>query len=135
MYESFIHYSEEFSHILISNITYQFVGALWYLISIEREDRCWRDATPSGERVALYCEDKSEINYDLVRLLNTSCPFTNPDDITDPKVFNFGIFIDALESGVVETWDFPEKFFYCFWWGLRNLRFVTNTITLYPSSF
>ncbi|EOX95728.1 hypothetical protein QUC31_005189 [Theobroma cacao] len=98
-----------------------FVGALWYLISIEREDRCWRDATPSGERVALYCEDKSEINYDLVRLLNTSCPFTNPDDITDPKVFNFGIFIDALESGVVETWDFPEKFFYCFWWGLRNL--------------
>ena len=37
--------------------------------------------------------------------------------------FNFGIFLDALQSGVVETsTDFPQKFFYCFWWGLRNLR-------------
>ncbi|XP_021279648.1 probable cyclic nucleotide-gated ion channel 10 isoform X2 [Herrania umbratica] len=98
-----------------------FFGALWYLISVEREDRCWRDAIPSGERGALYCEENLEINDTLVSMLNTSCPFINPDDIKDPKEFNFGIFFDALESGVVETWDFPEKFFYCFWWGLRNL--------------
>ncbi|CAJ1974374.1 unnamed protein product [Sphenostylis stenocarpa] len=36
-------------------------------------------------------------------------------------LFNFGIFLDALQSGVVESRDFPQKFFYCFWWGLRNL--------------
>ncbi|GMN44440.1 hypothetical protein TIFTF001_013629 [Ficus carica] len=29
---------------------------------------------------------------------------------------------NALQSGVVESsTDFPQKFFYCFWWGLRNL--------------
>ncbi|OWM70388.1 hypothetical protein CDL15_Pgr027344 [Punica granatum] len=47
--------------------------------------------------------------------------FGHPDDITNSTVFNFGIFIDALQSDVVEKKDFPRKFFYCFWWGLRNL--------------
>ncbi|GLT53352.1 hypothetical protein SLA2020_266300 [Shorea laevis] len=42
---------------------------------------------------------------------------------TDSKytLFDFGIFLDALQSGVVESTDFPQKLFYCFWWGLRNL--------------
>ncbi|XWS35892.1 hypothetical protein CRYUN_Cryun20dG0035800 [Craigia yunnanensis] len=107
-----------FLYMLASHV----VGAFWYLMSIEREDRCWRNAIGSGEKSVLYCEKKSgPINDTLVNLLNTSCPFTNPGDIKDPEVFNFGIFIDALESGVVETGDFPKKFFYCFWWGLRNL--------------
>ncbi|KAH9646549.1 Cyclic nucleotide-gated ion channel 1 [Citrus sinensis] len=39
----------------------------------------------------------------------------------DTKLFNFGIFLGALESGIVESTYFPKKFFYCFWWGLRNL--------------
>ncbi|KAK8570550.1 hypothetical protein V6N13_032167 [Hibiscus sabdariffa] len=100
----------------------QVVGAFWYLISIEREDSCWRNAIGEGEESALYCDKHSTtINTTLVKLLNASCPFINPDDIKDSGAFNFGIFIDALESGVVETWDFPKKFFYCFWWGLRNL--------------
>ena len=107
-------------------MTYQVVGAFLYLISIEREDRCWRNAIGSGEKSVLYCDKNRARNDTLVSWLNTSCPFTNPDDIKDPEVFNFGIFIDALESGVVETGDFPKKFFYCFWWGLRNLRFVNN---------
>ncbi|XVE73721.1 hypothetical protein DITRI_Ditri11bG0141400 [Diplodiscus trichospermus] len=109
-----------FLYMLASHV----VGAFWYLISIEREDSCWRKAIlNNGEERALYCDKNGtkEINATLVSLLNTSCPFIKPDDIKDPEVFNFGIFIDALESGVVETWDFPKKFFYCFWWGLRNL--------------
>ncbi|KAK1578322.1 hypothetical protein Q3G72_029351 [Acer saccharum] len=36
-------------------------------------------------------------------------------------LFDFGIFLDALQSGVVESTYFPTKFFYCFWWGLQNL--------------
>jgi cyclic nucleotide gated channel len=54
--------------------------------------------------------------------LYEACPFIDPDDITDPNVFDFGIFTDALSFGVVESRDFSKKFFYCFWWGLRNLR-------------
>ncbi|CAH8362962.1 unnamed protein product [Eruca vesicaria subsp. sativa] len=97
-------------------------GALWYLISVEREDRCWREACekrPEGcDFRFLYCDENSSVVNDY---LTTSCPFTNPDDITNSTVFNFGIFTDALKSGIVESDDFWKKFFYCFWWGLRNL--------------
>ncbi|XWS76884.1 hypothetical protein CRYUN_Cryun01aG0216300 [Craigia yunnanensis] len=107
-----------FLYMLASHV----VGAFWYLLSIDREDRCWRNTIVSAEESALYCDKNgTTINHSLVSLLNTSCPFINPDDIKDREVFNFGIFFDALESGVVENWDFPKKFFYCFWWGLRNL--------------
>ena len=36
--------------------------------------------------------------------------------------FNYGIFGDAVEKGVVSS-NFIEKYFYCLWWGLQNLRY------------
>lgn len=39
-------------------------------------------------------------------------------------IFNFGIFQDALQSGIVEVMDFPQKFFHSFQWGLQNLRYI-----------
>lgn len=47
------------------------------------------------------------------------CPI-NP---SNAAVFNFGIFLDSLQSGMVGTTKFRRKFLYYFWWGLRNLRF------------
>jgi hypothetical protein len=67
------------------------------------------------------------VNLKLFSILNnsTTCPYKDPDAIIDPTIFNFGIFIDALTSRVVElNTSFHRKFFYCFWWGLRNLRLV-----------
>ncbi|XP_020870174.1 probable cyclic nucleotide-gated ion channel 10 isoform X2 [Arabidopsis lyrata subsp. lyrata] len=96
-------------------------GALWYLISVEREDRCWQEAcekTKGCDKKFLYCENDRTVSNNF---LTTSCPFIDPGDITNSTIFNFGIFTDALKSGVVESHDFWKKFFYCFWWGLRNL--------------
>ncbi|CAN8237703.1 unnamed protein product [Cochlearia groenlandica] len=97
-------------------------GALWYLIAVEREDRCWREACEKRQEGCdfrfLYCDENNNVINDF---LTTSCPFINPDDINNSTVFNFGIFTDALKSGIVESDDFWKKFFYCFWWGLRNL--------------
>ncbi|XP_010522922.1 PREDICTED: putative cyclic nucleotide-gated ion channel 13 [Tarenaya hassleriana] len=97
-------------------------GALWFLISIEREDRCWREECGKREGECqfknLYCDDAHRMSNDF---LKNSCPFINPGDITNSTVFNFGIFNDALKSGIVESRDFWKKFFYCFWWGLRSL--------------
>ncbi|XWS50387.1 hypothetical protein CRYUN_Cryun12cG0083500 [Craigia yunnanensis] len=91
-------------------------GAFWYLFSIEREYSCWKDAcrniTGCNQR-SFYCDDDSSFST----LLNQSCPIQTPNT----TLFNFGIFLNALQSGVVESKDFPEKFFYCFWWGLQNL--------------
>ncbi|KAE8709433.1 putative cyclic nucleotide-gated ion channel 10 [Hibiscus syriacus] len=85
-----------FLYMLASHV----VGAFLYLISIEREDSCWRNAIGEGEESALYCDNHTtNVNTTSVKLLNASCPFINPDDIKDSEAFNFGIFINALESG------------------------------------
>ncbi|XP_076930305.1 cyclic nucleotide-gated ion channel 1-like [Bidens hawaiensis] len=99
-------------------------GAFWYLFSIERETTCWRRAcgnitaslnTSISECVhsSFYCEDATH----NVAYLNASCPIVEMDN----PPYDFGIFLPALQSGVVNSTDFPQKFFYCFWWGLQNL--------------
>ncbi|XVE58392.1 hypothetical protein DITRI_Ditri04bG0166200 [Diplodiscus trichospermus] len=93
-------------------------GAFWYLFSIEREYTCWKDACGNNTNYtncthSLYCDDGPSFST----FLNQSCPIQT----ANTTLFNFGIFLEALQSGVVESKDFPEKFFYCFWWGLQNL--------------
>lgn len=107
------------------NLLIQVFGAFWYLISVEREDRCWQEACQKRKCNIkdLYCDTDPNARNDF---LTTSCPFLDPGEITNSTTFNFGIFTDALKSGVVESHDFWKKFFYCFWWGLRNLRFETH---------
>ncbi|KAJ0250119.1 Ion transport domain-containing protein [Hirschfeldia incana] len=99
-------------------------GAFWYVSSVEKLNKCWRLACPDLPGCNLkfqYCgrEGGNNIPYGL----NISCPLIEPDQITNSSVFNFGMYIDALKSGIVEVNpdDFPRKFFYCFWWGLRNI--------------
>ena len=49
-----------------------------------------------------------------VTFLNDSCPI-NPPNATS---FDFAIFLDALDSGVPESKNFPLNLFYCFRRGL-----------------
>ncbi|KAK7845222.1 cyclic nucleotide-gated ion channel 1 [Quercus suber] len=96
------------------------LGALWYLLSIERETACWLIACqkqPGCVGSSFNCDDQSLGNRTF---LTDSCPINTPNTTDMP--FDFGIFRDALQSGVVHSKDFPQKFFRCFWWGLRNLR-------------
>lgn len=97
-------------------------GALWYLFSIGRNDNCWRKACKENLICAyeyLYCDKYQASNNSFVR---DACPPINMDSIDDfTKVFDFGIFADAVKSGVLESKDFTRKYLYCFWWGLRNL--------------
>ncbi|KAL0373804.1 UNVERIFIED_CONTAM: putative cyclic nucleotide-gated ion channel 10 [Sesamum radiatum] len=95
-------------------------GSFWYLITIERKDRCWRMACGDHDGCKLkdlYCgDDRGDTSF-----LNSSCPLLEPNEIKSPADFDFGIFLDALQSHVAEHRDFPRKLSYCFWWGLRNL--------------
>ncbi|KAF9667380.1 hypothetical protein SADUNF_Sadunf15G0017000 [Salix dunnii] len=102
-----------FLYMLASHV----LGAFWYLFSIERETNCWRKACgkkPGCKREILFCDgDVGDVTF-----LDNYCPIQTPNE----TIFNFGIFLDALQSGVVSSsMDFPQKFFYCFWWGLQNL--------------
>ncbi|XP_022559795.1 probable cyclic nucleotide-gated ion channel 12 [Brassica napus] len=98
------------------------IGAFWYLSAIEKKETCWREACAKiteCDLTNLLCARGA--GGDNSGFLNTSCPLIDPEQITNSTVFNFGIYTDALKSGVVETRDFPRKLLYCFWWGLRNL--------------
>ncbi|QCD99702.1 cyclic nucleotide-gated ion channel 1-like [Vigna unguiculata] len=106
-----------FLYMLASHVA----GAFWYLFSIERETSCWQEACRNNTAVCskadMYCNDYLGGLSKISTFLNTSCPIQN----ADKNLFDFGMFLDALQSGVVESRDFPQKFFYCFWWGLKNL--------------
>ena len=68
-----------------------------------------------------YCGDRDDSKLDFVGLYK-ECPVKNPDDVGEND-FDFGMFTDALESGMVlDITDFKVKLSYCFWWGFLNLR-------------
>lgn len=50
--------------------------------------------------------------------------------------FKFGIFAAAFTNEVASS-TFLEKYLYCLWWGLRNLRFdfLTANLLLLSSAY
>ncbi|KAK4607092.1 hypothetical protein RGQ29_001067 [Quercus rubra] len=106
-----------FLYMLASHV----VGAFWYLFAIDREEACWQKQCKKYrgcKDTDFYCGDHRSGN---TATLYGACAFNDTDENNNQTVFDFGIFRDVLKSGVVESRNFPEKFFYCFWWGLRNL--------------
>ncbi|PIN13892.1 K+-channel ERG [Handroanthus impetiginosus] len=110
-------------NLLLYMLASHVIGAFWYLIAIERKDRCWHNACRDSHDNKcnlrdLYCGGEQHGNTSF---LNSTCLLLEPDEIKSPSDFDFGIFLDALQSQVAGHKDFSKKFFYCFWWGLRNL--------------
>ncbi|KAB1205060.1 Cyclic nucleotide-gated ion channel 1 [Morella rubra] len=94
-------------------------GCLWYFFSIEREMGCWYFVCRKDDGCKLpssfSCADHGFANYTL--LLNDNCPVQTPNT----TLFDFGIFLHALQSDTVSSTDFLQKIMFCFWWGLKNL--------------
>lgn len=103
----------------------QIVGAFWYYLAVERENDCWRLACKNFQGCdALYLFCGGEDLEFFARWKNVSSEVTDKQcslDGDNPP-FNFGIYEQALTSGIVSSYKFVSKFFYCLWWGLRNLR-------------
>ncbi|KAJ0016885.1 hypothetical protein Pint_11058 [Pistacia integerrima] len=92
-------------------------GALWYFFAIVRETVCWNKACINRTRChygSFYCGD----NLGDYTFLNNFCP-TKTQNTT---LYDFGIFNDALQFGIVEVTDFPQNFLHCFRRGLQKLR-------------
>ncbi|WVZ87408.1 hypothetical protein U9M48_034046 [Paspalum notatum var. saurae] len=96
------------------------VGTLWYFLTIEREDDCWHlycDSNAGCNSSYLYCSNNHPGNYDS--WLSSTQTFNQCDG--QPGPFNFGIYQQALVSGILDPGNFISKLCYCFWWGLQNL--------------
>ncbi|VVA20942.1 PREDICTED: cyclic [Prunus dulcis] len=118
-----------FLYILASHI----LGAFWYFFSIQREISCWHQtcvnhSIDSAQCInTVYCNGQTTTSRNIT-FVNEHCPLDTPDNATSS--FNFGIFLDSLKNQNTEHIKFGKKFFYSFWWGLRNLsNFGTNLTT------
>lgn len=110
-------------YLLLYMLASHIVGAFWYLLSVERNDTCWQRACKrSGHNINfLYCGNQYMKDYDSwsnisASVLNNACTVEG-----DNPPFDFGIFEQALSSGIVSSKKFISKYCYCLWWGLQNL--------------
>ncbi|KAL1059660.1 hypothetical protein V6Z11_1Z019500 [Gossypium hirsutum] len=117
-------------YLLLYMLCSHIVGAFWYLLAVERNDTCWQNACKDigsdCNKDFLYCGNQQMKGYNIWKgmrdsVLNEKCP---ADENDDNPPFDFGIFTQALSSGIVSSTKFFSKYFYCLWWGLQNLRCV-----------
>ncbi|KAK2654109.1 hypothetical protein Ddye_013965 [Dipteronia dyeriana] len=102
-------------------------GALWYFFAIDTEIQCWKKAcsvmNQTGCNHHSFNCHKSSGNY---KFLNDVCSTKS----LNKDFYDFGIYLDALQSGVVLEGSFLQKFTYCFRWGLQSLScFAQNLVT------
>lgn len=103
----------------------QITGAIYYLLSVERQITCWNQqclaesSNMSCNIGFISCENTGLNSYREWQ--SKTQIFNNCDATADPPKFNYGMFSSALTKRAVST-SFQEKYFYCLWWGLLQLR-------------
>lgn len=68
----------------------------------------------------LDCGTLNDVDRRIWEVNTTVFSQCSPDE---DFVFNYGIFADAITKNVISS-RFLQKYFYCLWWGLQNLRYV-----------
>ncbi|KAG2308209.1 hypothetical protein Bca52824_027957 [Brassica carinata] len=102
-------------YLLLYMLASHIVGALWYLLALERNNDCWSKAcvkkTTAPETFC--CGNQNMEGYAAwytakSSVLQEKCPV----NVTEGK---------KLSSGIVSSKKFVSKYFFCLWWGLQNL--------------
>ncbi|XP_062219718.1 protein CNGC15b-like [Phragmites australis] len=103
------------------------LGALWYLFSVQRQEACWREAClverPSCQTMFFDCKTVSSnrtIWYQLSNITSLCTPSNG--------FYPFGIYKEALDAKLTSS-SFTQKYFYCFWWGLKNLSCLGQNLS------
>ncbi|CAI0428967.1 unnamed protein product [Linum tenue] len=112
------------------------IGAFWYSLSIRRQMDCWRAACDSQTSGCVYnailtCgnDRNSPMNNSSTSvLLEQSCPTGSGVAGGSLQIINYGMFADAINSGVLKSLHFERKLLYCFWWALQSLSTLGQNI-------
>lgn len=107
-------------YLLLYMLASHIVGSFWYLLAVERNDACWQKnctAAVKCKKDFLYCGNQGMEDYGSWNssILNSNC------SADDSNQFDYGIYSNALSSGIVSSKKFVSKYCYCLWWGLQNL--------------
>jgi len=108
----------------------QVLGASWYVASIQRQYDCWiitcktemnKTHSPSCNPSFLDC---TSLEYrERQAWFKHSRVLSDCDALNNKNEFQFGLFADAFTDHVSSS-RFVQKYFYCLWWGLKNLRYI-----------
>ncbi|CAL8124939.1 unnamed protein product [Prunus armeniaca] len=110
-----------FMYILSSYV----LGAICYFFAIQRMATCWHNVCrkANGCNTSTFgCHDHHTDRN--ITFLNDLCPIS-PMNTT---LFDFGIYITVLQSGIMGSTNYFQKFSNCFWWGLRNLSSLGSNL-------
>ncbi|XP_030523545.2 probable cyclic nucleotide-gated ion channel 5 [Rhodamnia argentea] len=109
-------------YLLLYMLASHIVGALWYLLAVERNDTCWQKAcTGTCTKDFLYCGNEGMPGHSAWNNISESVLNSHCSAGGDNPPFDYGIYSSALTSGIVSTMNFVSKYCYCLWWGLQNL--------------
>ncbi|XP_072151707.1 cyclic nucleotide-gated ion channel 18 isoform X3 [Setaria viridis] len=112
-------------NLLLYTLASHVLGALWYLLSVERQYSCWMEvcnnegsSADSPSCVMGFLDCKSRENPMRQTWHNHSA--IQKQCMLPDAEYDYGLFADALNldrNGVA----FIDKYLYCLWWGFRNL--------------
>ncbi|KAM1803791.1 hypothetical protein ACFX12_029732 [Malus domestica] len=104
------------------------LGACWYLLSIERQESCWRSVCDLEKTLCKpdyfdcrWAQDPGRKYWYKSSNVTNLC---NPDN----SYYKFGMYGDAVTYDVT-TSSFFNRYFYCLWWGLRNLSSLGQNLS------
>ncbi|WZZ50504.1 hypothetical protein YC2023_050611 [Brassica napus] len=94
---------------------------------VERQEACWRHACNIEKTICQYRFFECRRLEDPQR--NSWFEWSNITTICKPgtRFYEFGIYGDAVTSTVTSS-NFINKYFYCLWWGLKNLSTYVGEI-------
>ncbi|KAK3155493.1 hypothetical protein QOZ80_2BG0203920 [Eleusine coracana subsp. coracana] len=103
------------------------LGALWYLLSVDRQTACWKKS----------CRNEAGCNIKFLDCDTTPNPiwanatnvFSDCDASDESIRFDFGMFQPAL-ANQAPAQSFAMKYFYSLWWGLQNLSCYGQTLVV-----
>uniref|UniRef100_A0A6N2M2H0 Cyclic nucleotide-binding domain-containing protein n=2 Tax=Salix TaxID=40685 RepID=A0A6N2M2H0_SALVM len=107
-------------YLLLYMLASHIVGSFWYLLAVERNDACWQKNCTDAVKCKinfLYCGNQNMEGYNVWDSSN----LTSSCSAQDNNQFDYGIYSNALSSGIVSSKKFISKYCFCLWWGLQNL--------------
>ncbi|KAL8040451.1 hypothetical protein ABFX02_10G098500 [Erythranthe guttata] len=114
-------------NLLLFMLASHVIGSCWYLLSVERQEECWKKVCDLQRHKCKYLYFDCDTMGDSDRM--TWFLSSNITKLCGPRseFFNFGIYADALTNKVGNS-RFLSRYFYCLWWGLRNLSSIGQNL-------
>lgn len=92
---------------------------------MERKSACWEQACINDKKCEidyLYCGHSNTDGYKAWTEVRKEALDEHCVESEAYGEFDYGIYLQAVQSQVDSSENFISKYCYCLWWGLRNLR-------------